>query len=221
MADEKQLQDNQGQVGDILARLRGLAGPRGATYAGRVLTPQDTPQSIMGRTPGGDTEEYGTMALPAAGAVGAGITKAQLKAGVRPQTQIEAAMERANAAQRISKAELQAGVRPASRGIQFFEAPKGVEPSIPFHQLGAAVKRLDTGEIISAGKRGVEALNSGLAHHEGIRKLIPEGVLVEEGFVDPTTMYYYSRAALDKISQAFSDLLSRTDPAALAARYRK
>lgn len=124
MADEKQLQDSQSQVGDIIARLRALAGPRGATYAGRVLTEKDTPESVMQRLPGGDVEEFGAMAGPLAGAGVAGITKAQLKAGFRPKTQIA----------QLAKA--------------------GEVPITPIHQLWPAAINESTGEVAHAMQPG-------------------------------------------------------------------
>lgn len=132
MADEKQLQDSQSQVGDIIARLRALAGPRGATYAGRVLTEKDTPQSVMQRLPGSDTEEYGTMALPLAGMGAAGITKAQLKAGFRPQTQIA----------QIAKT--------------------GEVPITPIHQLWPAAINESTGEVAHAMQAGIPGAHDSL-----------------------------------------------------------
>jgi hypothetical protein len=125
MADEKQLQDNQSQVADLIARLRAAGGQRGATYAGRVLTEKDTPESVMQRLPGGDVEEFGAMAGPLAGAGVAGITKAQLKAGIRPQTQI---------------AQL---------------ARPGEMPVTPIHKLWPAAINETTGEIAHARQPGV------------------------------------------------------------------
>lgn len=127
MADEKQLQDNQAQVANIIAQLQAQAGPRGATYAGRVITPQDTPQSIMARLPAGDTEEYGSMGLlaPGLGGVGAGITKAELKAGVRPPVQIATI------------------------------ARKGEIPTVAPHEMWPAGINVETGEVAHAYKAGI------------------------------------------------------------------
>lgn len=126
MADEKALQANQAQVANIIAQLQAQAGPRGATYAGRVLTPQDTPESIMARLPQGDTEEYGTMGLLAPGlGVGAGITKAELKAGVRPPVQIAAI------------------------------ARKGEIPTVAPHEMWPAAINVEKGEVAHAYKPGI------------------------------------------------------------------
>jgi hypothetical protein len=62
-----------------------------ATYLGRVISPEDNPAEVQRRFPqaeletGGTATQAGDLLKPA---LIAGITKAQLKAGVRPTTQI-------------------------------------------------------------------------------------------------------------------------------------
>lgn len=193
MAEPKQLSDSQAQIAALLQALRATAGPRGATYAGRVITPQDTPQSIMARTPAGDVEEFGQLIGPAAGAVGAGITKAQLKAGLRPIEQEFAAMEGpaargiTGAGQRISKAELQQGVR----GIQHLAeiAKKGDVPLTPVHKLLPAAINETTGEV-------AHAMTPGPFLHEPLLKSIKGSV---RGWVDPATWKAYTDEMLSKL----------------------
>lgn len=212
MADEKALQANQAQVANLIAQLQAQAGPRGATYAGRVITPQDTPQSIMGRLPQGDTEEYGTMGLlgPGLGGLGAGITKAQLKAGLRPIEAELGAIEGTpvrqaarQGAQRVSKAELQAGVRPAAQIARI--AKPGSAPVSPPHKMLPAWINETSGEVrhsMEAIPAGWHEPNTPKIFDSRYKMLVPDPNWTR-GHVDPVTFDAFTDKMLDAASRKF------------------
>ena len=84
----QQLQQTAQRRPDLIADPR---TQRVATYLGRVITPEDTPAEVQRRFPQAELETGGNvsqaMDLLKPGLL-AGITKAQLKAGIRPATQI-------------------------------------------------------------------------------------------------------------------------------------
>src|SRR5262245_13829788 len=51
LPDYRKLQMVKDQVQTILKQLRAQAGPRGATFAGRMLQPTDTPATALARIP--------------------------------------------------------------------------------------------------------------------------------------------------------------------------
>jgi hypothetical protein len=205
MADIQQLSDSQSQVAALLSQLREQAGPRGAVYAGRLLTPQDTPQSVMARTPASDVEEYGTMALPAAGALGAGMTKAQIKAGLRPiEEQLsEVAAEPARGiGKRVSKAELQQGIRaPASFATV---ARAGEIPQTPPHKMWPAWINQQTGEVRHATEvipAGWHEPNTPKIFDSRYKMLMPDPNWTR-GHVDPATFKAFTDEMLDVASKS-------------------
>ena len=204
MADTQQLTQAKAFADQILSQLRATAGPRGATYQARVLTSQDTPESIAQRSPVGDVEEYGTMALPAAGALGAGMTKAQIKAGLRPIEEELAAMESApvrTGGQRISKAQLQAGVRQAANFAQIAKA--GEVPSVPPTRMWPAWINEQTGEVSHATQvitSGWHVENTPKIYDSRYKMLVPDPNWTR-GHVDPNTFKAYTDAMLDAVSK--------------------
>jgi hypothetical protein len=172
---------------DVLKQLMGGAGPRGATYAGRVIPQGTTPnlKQLLTQQP---------QESPDAEGMGGPASLAMAKVFKSGASQATRTIGSKKFKDRIT---------------QFFDAPADAVPDMPFHQMPAAVKNLKTGEIISTGARDSSSINSGLAYHDNLRKLIPQGSDIAEGFVDPKTGFFYPREFIENQELTGQRLMQR------------
>lgn len=176
----------------ILESLKAFAQPRPDitsqiqrpyTYAGRVVSALDneTPQSIMQRSPIGELEAGGqaASAIPKGLAV-AGMAKAFKPAGIG-SSQIAESLERGG---KIFK--------PAIRSLAEI-APKNKIPNTPLERMFPAIIDEKTGEVLHA------MAPTGPGGHSVLYSHMPAGFNPTRGFVDPETFYAYSEAELEQI----------------------
>jgi len=153
----QQLQQSAQRRPDLVADPR---TQRVATYLGRVVTPEDTPAEVRRRFPQAELETGGTAMqagdLLKPGLV-AGITKAQLKAGVRPETQIA----------RI--------------------APEGAKPVVEFTKLWPAWINEKTGEIRHAMQPILQGWHEPNTPMKALNKKMTLDPNWTRGHVDPVT----------------------------------
>lgn len=203
---ESQLQ--KGYEG-IIETLKSLAQPRPDitskverpyTYAGRVVSglDQETPQSIMSRSPIGELEAGGQAASM--------IPKGLLVAGMAKQFRPAAALSNEEIAARL-RAQFESGelrqAAPAARtigGKVFRDAPKvmlapaGAKPLSRMEEMWPALVNEKTGEVIYREvpyKAGV--------HKEIWESLSPEQRLnLTRSFVDPRSRHAFTEAQMEQ-----------------------